>query len=505
MSHEMRTPLNGLLGSLELLEQGDLDAVQRRHLATLRLSGELLLHHVNDVLDISRLDAAAHSFALEPIDPAAILRDLAESQAAVAAAAGNVIEVVLPEADRITLLGDPRRLRQALLNLLGNALKFTRSGRITLAFTTGAENEDGLAVEFRVSDTGIGIAAEDQSRIFEDFVTLDASYGRAAEGTGLGLPITRRLVTAMGGCIGVESAPGAGSSFWIRLSLPVDRGRTEPTPPAAALPPAAPATAAGPSGRPCHVLMVEDNEVNRAILRAFLGKLGHEVEEAHDGEEGVRLAELRRYDLIFMDISMPRLSGVEATRLIRAGDGVSRDAPIVAVTAHALPAELAAFRAAGIDAVLTKPIRLKAISEAIEAHRAGRPAAAESASGAGAREGDREQGPERRDDGPAGEEARHAPHEGMRADEGPSERAEEGRLEDDRHGEGADEEDPVQRNRTHLHAGPSEAAADPVEPVDPAEEGEPGEKRGEDAGHVGHASPPGARQAAAAARATRPA
>jgi CheY-like chemotaxis protein len=369
MSHEMRTPLNGLLGSLELLEQGALDHGQRRHLATLRSSGELLLQHVNDVLDISRLDAAAYSFVRDAVDPAALLDEVAESQRARAAEGGNRIELVLPpEPGRPALLGDPRSLRQALLNLLGNAIKFTRNGRITLAFTTGAETEEGLAVEFRVTDTGPGIPPRDHARIFEDFVTLDASYGRQAEGTGLGLPITRRLVTAMGGEIGVDSRPGHGSSFWFRLSLPLDRSRPAPAPEVAA--PATDAALSAPSGPPLHLLMIEDNEVNRAILRAFLGKLGHAVDEAQDGAEGIRLAALRRYDLILTDISMPHVSGVEATRAIRAGQGASRDVPIVAVTAHALPDELAAFRAAGIDGVLTKPIRLRTLAETIAAHRA---------------------------------------------------------------------------------------------------------------------------------------
>jgi PAS domain S-box-containing protein len=375
MSHEMRTPLNGLLGSLELLEHGALDPGQRRHLATLRSSGELLLQHVNDVLDISRLDAAAYSFVRDPIDPAALLAEVAESQRARAAEAGNHIALVLPpEPGRPALLGDPRSLRQALLNLLGNAIKFTRNGRITLALTTGAETEEGLAVEFRVTDTGPGIPPEDHARIFEDFVTLDASYGRQAEGTGLGLPITRRLVTAMGGEIGVDSRPGQGSTFWFRLSLPLDRSRPAAGPAAAA--PATDAAVSAPSGPPLHLLMIEDNEVNRAILRAFLGKLGHSVDEAQDGDEGIRLAALRRYDLILTDISMPRVSGVEATRAIRAGPGASRDVPIVAVTAHALPEELAAFRAAGIDGVLTKPIRLKTLAETIAVHRAGTAGAA---------------------------------------------------------------------------------------------------------------------------------
>jgi PAS domain S-box-containing protein len=377
MSHEMRTPLNGLLGSLELLEHGELDPGQRRHLATLRSSGELLLQHVNDVLDISRLDAAAYSFVRDAIDPAALIAEVAESQRARAAEGGNLIELTLPpESGRPALLGDPRSLRQALLNLLGNAIKFTRNGRITLAFTTGAESDDGLAVEFRVTDTGPGIPPEDHARIFEDFVTLDASYGRQAEGTGLGLPITRRLVTAMGGEIGVDSRPGQGSAFWFRLSLPLDRSRPAPAPAPAVAAPATDAVAPAPSGPPLHLLMIEDNEVNRAILRAFLGRLGHAVDEAQDGDEGIRLAALRRYDLILTDISMPRVSGVEATRAIRAGQGASRNAPIVAVTAHALPEELAAFRAAGIDGVLTKPIRLKTVAETIAAHRTGTAGAA---------------------------------------------------------------------------------------------------------------------------------
>jgi PAS domain S-box-containing protein len=366
MSHEMRTPLNGLLGSMELLEATRLDAAQSKYVSLMRSSGALLLDHVNDVLDISSLDASPQSFLNEPIDLRALLSEVMEGQRAVAADRGNQIESVLTERVPERVLGDIRRLRQALLNLVGNALKFTRNGRVTLGCDAHPMDAGEVAIEFRVADTGIGIPKKDQSRIFNDFVTLDASYRRKTGGTGLGLGITRRLISAMGGEIGVESEEGAGSVFWIRLPMrKVDPALKQAGPdgtPSEALRSGPRAIGTVPSR---HALIVEDNEINRIVLRDFLKKLGHTADEAHDGDEGVRFAELRRYDLIFMDISMPRLSGVEATRAIRSGSGPSRTAPIIAITAHALPEETREFYEAGIDSILTKPISAASFARAI--------------------------------------------------------------------------------------------------------------------------------------------
>ena len=358
MSHEMRTPLNGLLGTMELLNLTELSDRQRRYLGTMQASGDILLHHVNDVLDIARLDAGATTINLSCFDAGALLDEVASSLEVMAGATGNTLTACCLTGGLDAVMGDPRRLRQVLLNLVGNAAKFTHNGEIALE----AERLKGAdTVEFRVTDTGIGIADKDQERVFDDFVTLDTSFGREAGGTGLGLAITRRLIHAMGGEIGLESEPGEGSLFWVRLPLP--RASTTLAPAAQPMPPSA-SRASRPAGQ--SVLVVEDNAVNRTIAREMLERLGATVTEARDGVEGVALAGARRFDLILMDISMPRMDGVDATKAIRSGGGASSAARIAALTAHALPDDLARFTAAGMERALLKPVTLRSLSDVLD-------------------------------------------------------------------------------------------------------------------------------------------
>ncbi|QPH55274.1 hybrid sensor histidine kinase/response regulator [Pontivivens ytuae] len=342
MSHEMRTPLNGLLGTMELLDGTALDAAQRNYLRIMGTSGELLLHHVNDVLDISRLDSGMTRLAIAPFHLPKLLQDLVDGQRAAAEAAGNQLTLAPVHDGIANVQGDAMRLQQVLLNLVGNAIKFTRNGEIAVEVDHVPATGE---LEFRVTDTGIGIPEHDLERIFEDFVTLDTSYSRRTGGTGLGLGITRRTVAAMGGTIGVESEAGEGSLFWVRLPLPATTADT-----------AVEGEDALPEPEVCDVLIVEDNAINRTVARAMLERFGHRVDEAEDGAQGVAAAERCAYDLILMDISMPTMDGVQATKAIREGDGASRNARIVALTAHALPADIKRFRAAGLDDTLIKPI-----------------------------------------------------------------------------------------------------------------------------------------------------
>ncbi|WP_102225179.1 ATP-binding protein [Acidimangrovimonas sediminis] len=367
MSHEMRTPLNGLLGTIDLLARDPLEPRQAEYLAIMQRSGRHLLRHVNDVLDIARAEAGQAAAQPEPFDLAELIDEVAAGQRGLAEAGGNRLEIDLPDPPLPLLEGDPARLRQVLLNLVGNAVKFTENGVITLAARrlegggpaerpvgeTLAEErpatERMAGVELRVTDTGTGIAAEDLERVFADFVTLDASYRRNVEGTGLGLGIARRMVQAMDGEIGVESEKGRGSSFWVRLPLgPAPAGRCPG--------PAEDGEAVLPALRPLDLLVVEDNQVNRFVVREMLVGMGHKVTEASDGREGAALARAWCFDAILMDISMPRMDGVEAARAIRAATDGSCDSPIIALTAHAQPAEHARFRAAGMTESLTKPI-----------------------------------------------------------------------------------------------------------------------------------------------------
>ena len=352
MSHEMRTPLNGLLGSLELLGATDLRAGQQDLVNVMSSSGQILLHHVNSVLDISKAEADRAADVDSDFDLDRLIDDCVANQAGLAATKGLKIAVEPPLAPLGWVHGDPARLRQILLNLIGNAVKFTKHGRITIEAERAGY---GQPVEIRVIDTGIGIPDADLDRIFNDFVTLNARYDRQAEGTGLGLGIARRVAQAMGGEIGVESVLGDGSLFWLRLPLPEVDSATP-------VPGVEPGLAAKPK---LHVLLVEDNPVNLFVLRRLLEEAGHSVVEATNGADGVVASATQAFDLIMTDISMPGLDGVEVTRQIRQHPGPSQHARVVAVTAHALPADLARFREAGIDDCMTKPITRVTLTAAL--------------------------------------------------------------------------------------------------------------------------------------------
>ena len=352
MSHEMRTPLNGLLGSLELLGATGLKPIQKDLVNVMATSGQILLHHVNSVLDISKAEADRPSDVRIEFDLDKLIDDCVANQAGLAATKGLDIAVTRPDAPLGWVIGDPTRVRQILLNLIGNAVKFTANGQITVEAERAAY---GQPVEIRVIDTGIGIPEADLDHVFEDFVTLNARYDRQAEGTGLGLGIARRVARAMGGEIGVESVLDDGSLFWLRVPLPeVD------------MPVLVPRKVPAPTIKPgMNVLVIEDNPVNRFVLRRLLEETGNIVVEASNGAAGILASMTQAFDLIMTDISMPGLDGVEVTRQIRQHPGPSQHARVVAVTAHALSADIARFRAAGIDDCMTKPITRVSLTAAL--------------------------------------------------------------------------------------------------------------------------------------------
>ena len=350
MSHEIRTPLNGILGTLELVDPDRLTAKDNEYFEIIRASGKLLRHHVDDVLEISRAESGKIEVARLPFSLPALVHELVDSQRGVSEHRGNSISRAVETHGRDYALGDPVRIRQILLNLIGNAIKFTRNGSIVVEAIRLADSD---LVEFRVTDTGVGIAAKDQERIFNDFVTLDTSLSRTVGGTGLGLAIVRRLVKAMDGEVGLESTSGFGSSFWIRLPLPSPSGdaATERD----ANQDEKPSEEIGPVP-PMKILVVEDNKINRVIVRELLEKDGHLVDEALDGQRGIKLAERNSYDLVLMDISMPVIDGIEATRAIREAEPAGTHLPIVALTANVLPSEMDRFLAAGLNEILVKPV-----------------------------------------------------------------------------------------------------------------------------------------------------
>lgn len=353
MSHEMRTPLNGILGTLELLQNTPLTPSQHSYLQIIASSGGQLLSHVNDVLNVARLDAGKMPVLPQGFDLKGMLSNVRDSQAAAAEARGNRIKLIAQDEGLDWVLGDVQKLRQVVLNLVSNAIKFTKDGEITI----WARRTSELLVQIRVSDTGIGIPTQDLERVFEEFVTLDASYGRLSEGTGLGLPISRKLVQVMGGKLTLASLPDVGSLFEITLPLPPATRHDGEHAAAPQEPPLA---------RSLQVLVVEDNPINRFVVRTMLEEDGHITQEAVDGHDGVKQANATRFDLILMDIAMPELDGVAATQAIRGSDNPNRTTPIFALTAHALPTDHARFMAAGITYAMTKPLNRNALRRALQ-------------------------------------------------------------------------------------------------------------------------------------------
>ncbi|MDW8398090.1 MAG: PAS-domain containing protein [Acetobacteraceae bacterium] len=352
MSHELRTPLNSILGFAQLLAaDGSLSEAQRAQVQTLLGAGRHLLELVNGLLDLSKIEAGRLELAVRTVALPQLLDSCAELLRPEAERKGIALRVSLSEDLPAHVRADPTRVRQLVLNLLANAVKFTPPGGVVaLRGMSLAETdpEGRRLVRLEVEDTGPGIAKEQQGRLFQDFQQIAPSL---EPGTGLGLAISARLVEAMGGRIGCESEPGRGAQFWVELPLPVE------SPPEAE---AAAAEQPAPQRR-LRVLVVDDVAANRLVARAMLAAAGHEVELAADGAEAVAAVEAGHYDVVLMDLQMPTMDGLEATRRIRALPPPQGSVPVVALTASALPEQIEACRAAGMDGHLSKPIEKGAL------------------------------------------------------------------------------------------------------------------------------------------------
>ena len=361
MSHELGTPLNGVIGMLQLLADTALDDAQRELLAEARRSADGLHAISQDVLDFSRLEAGQLVLDARPLDLAALARESLDVAAPHARDKGLALRLELPDQPIPPVLADGARLRQVLQNLVGNAVKFTEQGSVTLAIEIAPSGDSELNLRFAVRDTGPGIAADLQERLFEEFWQVDGSNARRHGGTGLGLAICRRLVDAMEGRIGVQSLPGEGSTFWF--NVPFARAAASPESGVTPLP--RPVAAASPDFAGARVLVVEDTPVNQKITVRMLERLGCVVELAVDGHHAVARFQAGRFDLVLMDCQMPGMDGFEATRVIRGSEAGRTHVPIVALTANAQASDRERCLAAGMDDFVAKPLRAADLEQAL--------------------------------------------------------------------------------------------------------------------------------------------
>jgi signal transduction histidine kinase/CheY-like chemotaxis protein len=362
MSHEIRTPMTGVVGFANLLAGTTLTAEQREYVDGIRSSGHALLTLINDILDFSKIEAGRLELESRPFELRAVAEESVALFSARAKEKGLYLSVAIDPRTPAAIAGDAGRLRQVLINLLGNAVKFTEHGEVTLALTCYDAPGNWRRVSFGVRDTGPGIAPEHQQRIFDSFSQVDASITRKYGGTGLGLAISRSLVEQMGGHLRVESQPGHGASFSFSILAEMAE-LPQPT----AKPPAARERAAELPA--LKIIVADDNLVNRKVAVSLLKRLGYQADSACDAKELLERLKHTAYDVVFMDVQMPEMDGLEATRVIRAELPAERQPQVVAMTAAAFPEDRARCLDAGMNDYIAKPASLDELAAVLRRAR----------------------------------------------------------------------------------------------------------------------------------------